>query len=58
MIDYTLCTNKNCPLRTKCYRGSVVSKSTWQSYCWFEIKDGVCEHFIKVEEKDYDKNEI
>jgi hypothetical protein len=51
MVDYTLCTNKNCPLRTKCYRGSFVSTSNWQSYSYFEMKDGECKHFVKLKRK-------
>lgn len=35
MPDITMCVNKQCPLRAKCYRYRAVP-STWQSYAKFE----------------------
>ena len=52
MVDYTLCTNKNCHLRKNCYRGNFVSKNKWQSYSYFEMKRGKCKHFVKIETKE------
>lgn len=36
MPDITMCINKNCPLRAKCYRYRAVS-STWQSFANYQF---------------------
>lgn len=58
MVDLTMCVNKNCPLRSKCYRYRAVP-SAWQSFAKFEPKnkpfggygDKVldCEHFWEID---------
>ena len=40
MSDITMCLNKDCPLRHKCYRATAKPDPLWQSYCKYECKDG------------------
>ena len=45
MPDITLCANKNCPLKDKCYRFTATPDPLWQSYADFEPVKGKCDHF-------------
>lgn len=53
MPDITMCANKQCPLREKCYRAMAVPNEYWQAWSWFEssVVEGKveCEMFIKLE---------
>lgn len=40
MPDITMCVNKQCPLRRRCYRYRAVP-GTWQSYALFEPQERV-----------------
>ena len=46
MPDITMCFNKNCPLRKKCYR-FMAKPDTYQAY-FVDVKpkNGKCEHFL------------
>ena len=57
MPDITMCANKYCSLRDKCYRAQAVPDSYYQSYAEFKPvrhDDGRvgCEHFVEVREGD------
>lgn len=45
MPDITMCENKKCPLRNKCYRATATPDPYWQSFCVFEYKGGKCDNF-------------
>lgn len=36
MSDITMCANRECPLRAKCYRAQAVANPHWQSYGMFD----------------------
>lgn len=44
MAGITMCSNKDCPLRYRCYRAQA-EPSCWQSYAMFHPKGDFCEHF-------------
>lgn len=61
MVDLTMCMNKTCPLRSKCYRYRAVP-SMWQSFAMYQphtfVKNGVtggavfeteCEYFWEID---------
>jgi hypothetical protein len=53
MPDISMCRNKECPLRSKCYR-FLATPSFWQAYIDAKPitkEDGtvVCEHFYKAD---------
>lgn len=45
MPDITMCANKNCPLKDKCYRFTATPDPLWQSYADFKPVNGKCEDF-------------
>lgn len=46
MPDVTMCENKKCPLRHKCYRFKAIPFEYWQSFANFEPKnDKECDYF-------------
>ena len=45
MADITMCENKTCPLRNKCYRATAKPDPYWQSFCVYKYKDGKCDYF-------------
>lgn len=45
MPDITMCVNKDCPLRMKCYRFTAVPTPYWQSYTDFKPVNGKCNGF-------------
>jgi len=58
MPDITMCRNKSCPSRLKCYRFVAVPNDRRQSYAGFKPEDGEnkCEHFtlaVEVEREKY-----
>lgn len=45
MPDISMCLNKNCPLRMKCYRYTAIPDD-WQSFCGFAPdQTGKCDYF-------------
>lgn len=36
MVDITMCTSENCPMKFSCYRANADPDSQWQSYANFE----------------------
>jgi len=45
MPDITMCQNKTCPMRDKCYRAQA-KPSKWQTYAGFEPgEDGECRRY-------------
>lgn len=50
MVDISMCSGKNCPLKEKCYRFKAKPNKFMQSY--FTIppikEDGTCEHFWEM----------
>lgn len=57
MPDITMCWNKTCPLRDKCYRYRAIPDKYWQSFAEFRpntINIGTetiteCDHFWNIE---------
>lgn len=48
MPDISMCMNKDCPLKSQCYRheASGTRADDWQSYSGFEPnEDGSCDNF-------------
>lgn len=45
MPDITMCINKTCPLREKCYRATAFPDLHWQSFAEYTPEDGKCEYF-------------
>lgn len=46
MTDISMCTNKDCPLRMKCFRYTAIPDPYWQSFCGFiPDESGNCEMF-------------
>jgi hypothetical protein len=50
MIDITICSGKNCPVREKCYRYTAPPNEYWQSFFIeppIKIEDGkmICDHY-------------
>lgn len=45
MADITMCVNKDCPLRNKCYRATAKADPLWQSYSKYEPQNGKCDCF-------------
>ena len=45
MSEITMCVNKDCSLRNKCYRATATPDPLWQSYSKYEPKNGECDHF-------------
>jgi len=54
MADITMCMNKKCPIRNKCYRAMAIP-SSYQSMAGFEykiVKGKVeCDHFWPIENR-------
>lgn len=46
MPDITMCINKECPLRMKCYRFTAVPTLDWQSYAEYKPVNGKCDSFL------------
>lgn len=44
-MDISKCSNKDCPIKEKCYRWTATPNEFRQAYCEFEFKDGECEYF-------------
>jgi hypothetical protein len=52
MPDISMCTGEGCPRKRWCYRYEAKASGPRQS--WFSeppVKDGECEHFMKIREK-------
>ena len=45
MPDITMCINKTCPLREKCYRATAFPDLHWQSFAEYNPDNGQCEYF-------------
>lgn len=45
MPDITMCVNKKCPLRMKCYRFTAVPTPYVQSFAYFKPVNGKCNGF-------------
>jgi hypothetical protein len=60
MPDVSMCMNKECPLKEKCYRFTATPNEHIQSYGMFEPdKEGKCDYYLnnkgyKNEHKDRD----
>ena len=50
MPDITMCVNKECPVRERCYRAMAIP-SDWQSMACFKYEVGktYCDHFVPAE---------
>jgi hypothetical protein len=48
MPDLSMCLNKGCPLKYKCYR-FMANPDQWQSYTLFSFDRKGCEYFLKIE---------
>ena len=48
MPDISMCLNKKCPLRDKCYRYRAIPTPGWQTITDFKYDDG-CEYFEHVD---------
>ena len=55
-MDITKCTNKDCPMKDKCFR-FVCPASEWQSYFVGDVreKDGACEYFWKIKNNHHEQ---
>lgn len=53
MPDISMCKNKECPSKKKCYRFMAKSNPLWQSYAEFkpEKDKDKCDYFMKIWEK-------
>lgn len=51
MPDISMCANKNCPLKNKCYRFLAIPDPLWQSYIDFKPVNGVCDGFWDITNK-------
>jgi len=47
MPDISMCLNKKCPLRDKCYRYKAIPTPGWQTITDFKYDDG-CEYFERI----------
>lgn len=59
MPDITLCTNKECPSKDKCYRATApVTESVCQSFAFFphNLKKGKCDYFINNKKNEKNEN--
>lgn len=46
MPDISMCVNKDCPLRMKCYRYTAIPDKYWQSFSTFQPNaEGTCDSF-------------
>jgi len=46
MADISMCSNKQCPLKLKCYRFTAPANPHWQTYADFEYdEEKGCEYF-------------
>lgn len=45
MPDITMCLNKDCLLRMKCYRFTAMPTPDWQSYAEYKPVNGECDRF-------------
>lgn len=45
MADITMCGNKTCPLRARCYRFTAIPTPGWQSYADYMPMNGKCDGF-------------
>ena len=55
MPDITMCSNRECPLRSGCYRYRAVPNGDWQSYSGFNHRiagDTGCQYFVNLREGD------
>ena len=48
MPDITMCTNKDCVIRGKCYRYRAVSEKFYQSYSFFECENEYSDYFLTL----------
>jgi len=49
MPDISMCCNRDCPIREKCYRYRARPDKYWQSYAFFEYKDDKCDNFWELD---------
>lgn len=54
MPDISMCQNKNCHLRDKCYRYRAIPDDVWQSYICPTIDSDTmdCDYFWSIENRD------
>jgi hypothetical protein len=50
MPDMSKCSNRECPIKEKCYRYTCES-SPWQGYTRFQFTDG-CPWFVKIKKEE------
>jgi len=53
MPDISMCENKDCPSKEKCYRFMAKPSPVWQTYAEFKVEKGKkkCDNFMKIWEK-------
>jgi hypothetical protein len=49
MPDISLCTQKECPKSSECYRFRAIPNEYWQSYFAPKFGENGCEYFIAIE---------
>lgn len=54
MLDMSMCLNKKCPIKEKCYR-FMAKPDQWQSYTLFSWEGNDCEYFIEIERSEIDE---
>lgn len=47
MPDITMCDNRDCSIRNRCYR-AMANPSDYQSWAIFEPHEEGCEHYIEL----------
>lgn len=50
MPDISMCKNKECTLKERCYRYRAVP-SNIQSYTYFVFENGFCKYFMEVKDQ-------
>ena len=45
MPDISMCSDKNCSQKTKCYRFTAIPNNRYQSYASFKEVDEKCDYF-------------
>ena len=48
MPGITMCANKECPIKSSCYRSTAEPNGKYQSWADFEYKDGECDDYIRL----------
>ena len=50
MPDFSMCLNKDCPIKEKCYRFMARPDHQYQSYTSFNYNEEGCHFFYEIEE--------